>query len=356
MKKLSIFCSLALVLALMAEPVCAQAPQIWMDIDGDGVADDCAGASMMVNGTTTVDVYLNMIPQINIIAVRYMFHWSGECDVQSAPVPCLRVGSTCVGWWDAAAQNKINHTYNCSLFDGYAGVPPDPAIALHRFEVTCTGFGTCEITIDNADVLDWLGTGEYYPDDVGCTINQTDLCEIYYEKYLTCVDLRDVQGREVDYDVCKVIQDEGDCMAAGCTWHNAPSAFPCMLDMCLMDWDGQYGVGIMEFAIFKREQGRGPCPTTHQAEDDLCQMYNNKYQICIEKRNDNRELDYNVCSAIHDAGDCAAAGCTWYNAPSAFPCMLDICLMDWDGINGVGLMDFAIFKREQGRGSCPCSP
>ena len=52
------------------------------------------------------------------------------------------------------------------------------------------------------------------------------------------------------------------------------------------------------------------------------------------------------------------AGCTWYvNSPTnIFPCMLDMCLMDWDGNNGVGAIDFGIFKREQGRGPCPCSP
>ena len=70
-----------------------------------------------------------------------------------------------------------------------------------------------------------------------------------------------------------------------------------------MDWDGNNSsVGPIDFGIFVREQGRGPCPTTHQPEDDLCQMYDNKYQTCVELQNDNREVDYTVCKAIQDEG------------------------------------------------------
>jgi hypothetical protein len=204
-----------------------------------------------------------------------------------------------------------------------------------------------------------------------CSMNQEDtnndgvgnvcdelLCQSYLCRYEGCVMLRDA-GREVDYNVCKAIQVEGACIAAGCTWYKNSStqAYPCMLDLCLMDWDGNNGVSALDFGIFKREQGRS-CPTTHQAGADLCQMYYNQYQTCIEKQKDARELDYNVCKAIQVEGACIAAGCTWYKNSStqAYPCMLDLCLMDWDGTNGVGPLDFGIFKREQGRGNCPCSP
>ena len=117
---------------------------------------------------------------------------------------------------------------------------------------------------------------------------------------------------------------------------------------------------------------------------DLCQSYFDRYRVCVEKRNAGREVDYltckNLCKGL-DVGDCSAAGCDWvdygtstscraseiaceaigctYNLNSAtqkYPCMLDICLMDWDGSNGVGASDKGIFLREQGRGSCPCSP
>jgi hypothetical protein len=132
--------------------------------------------------------------------------------------------------------------------------------------------------------------------------------------------------------------------------------------MCLMDWDGNNSsVGPIDFGIFVREQGRGPCPTTHQPEDDLCQMYDNKYQTCLSLHSAGSEMDYNVCKNLSSQGStiCQNAGCTWYvNSPTnVFPCMLDICLMDWDGNNSsVGAIDFGIFKREQGRGPCPCSP
>jgi hypothetical protein len=195
-------------------------------------------------------------------------------------------------------------------------------------------------------------------DGVGDACDQA-LCRTYLCRYEKCNTLK-AAGREMNYSVCKPIQNEGTCIAAGCTWYKNSStqAYPCMLDMCLMDWDGTNGVGPLDLGIFRREQGRS-CPTTHQSGDDLCQMYYNQYQTCIEKQKDERELDYNnVCKPIQNEGACIAANCTWYKNSStqAYPCMLDICLMDWDGTNGVGTLDFGIFKREQGRGNCPCSP
>jgi predicted outer membrane repeat protein len=180
------------------------------------------------------------------------------------------------------------------------------------------------------------------------------LCQEYCHKCKTCRALQDA-GRKVDYAVCKNLSNQGQsvCEAAGCTWYNAPSAFPCMLDICLMDWDGNSDVGSGDFNIIKREYGRS-CPTIHQPGDDLCQRYYNNYQTCLTKQSEGREVDYNVCKNLSNQGQsvCEAAGCTWYNAPSAFPCMLDICLMDWDGTPSVGGGDFNIIKREYGR-SCP---
>ncbi len=80
-----------------------------------------------------------------------------------------------------------------------------------------------------------------------------DPCQSYHDRYRVCIEKGNA-GREVDYNVCKPIQDEGDCIAAGCTWYvNSPTnVFPCMLDICLMDWDGNNGVGALDFALFKR--------------------------------------------------------------------------------------------------------
>ncbi len=88
-----------------------------------------------------------------------------------------------------------------------------------------------------------------------------DLCDSYFERYRVCVETRDA-SREVDYNVCKEIQEEGDCLAAGCTWYeNLPSqAYPCMLDICFSEVTGDDYSGAMDFAIFKREQGRSGCP------------------------------------------------------------------------------------------------
>jgi hypothetical protein len=185
------------------------------------------------------------------------------------------------------------------------------------------------------------------------------LCQEYCHKCKSCRALQDA-GCEVDYNVCKKLSSRGQtaCEAAGCTWYkNSPTqAYPCMLDMCLMDWDGNNGVGALDDGIFRREMFRYDCSTTYQAETNLCQMYYNKHQSCLALQDAGREVDYDVCKKLSSQGQtaCEAAGCTWYNnSPTqAYPCMLDMCLMDWDGYKGVTILDIAIYKREQGR-SCP---
>jgi hypothetical protein len=195
-------------------------------------------------------------------------------------------------------------------------------------------------------------------DGVGDVCDQA-LCRAYLCRYENCSALK-AAGREVDYNVCKPIQNQQVCIAAGCSWWNSPSAFPCMLDICLMDWDGKSGVGGGDFNLLKREYGRS-CPTTHQPGDNLCQMYYNQYQTCVALDKAGSELDYYVCKGLSgtkspaDKIACENAGCTWYDSPSAFPCMLDICLMNWDVSSGVGGGDFNILKREFGR-SCPYCP
>ena len=209
-------------------------------------------------------------------------------------------------------------------------------------------------------LMDWDGSNGVGALDFGifkreqgrgpCPTPDAPFCQKLFNKYQTCLSLHSA-GSEMDYNVCKNLSSQGStiCQNAGCTWYvNSPTnIFPCMLDMCLMDWDGTNGVGAIDFGIHRREAGRGPCPTTHQAEDDLCQMYDNKYQTCITLQTAGRKVAYNVCKPIEDEGDCTAAGCTWYqNSPNqAYTCMLDICLTDWDGTNGVGALDRGIFKR-----------
>ena len=99
---------------------------------------------------------------------------------------------------------------------------------------------------------------------------------------------------------------------------------------------------------------------TNILAQDPCQSYHDRYRVCVEKENAGREVDYTVCKNLSSSGQsaCEAAGCAWYkNSPTqAFPCMLDICLSEVTGDDYIGAMDFAIFKREQGKSSCPCSP
>jgi hypothetical protein len=95
--------------------------------------------------------------------------------------------------------------------------------------------------------------------------------------------------------------------------------------------------------------------TANDTVDSHCDKLENRLDICLDLMVGGSEIDYNTCKAIQDAGDCIAANCTWYlNSPSnIFPCMLDMPIMDWDKTNldGVGAVDFGIFKREQGRSS-----
>jgi len=85
---------------------------------------------------------------------------------------------------------------------------------------------------------------------------------------------------------------------------------------------------------------------------DLCQKYCNLCEVCIEKQSADREIAYRTCKNIDNPTACEAAGCTWWDAPSAHPCMLDICLADADFDGKVFLGDYAISRREIGRGGC----
>jgi len=219
-----------------------------------------------------------------------------------------------------------------------------------------TDCGDCGFCSMNQEDTDGDGLGDVCDDSP-----YADLCQSYCNLCECCVDLK-VAGREVDYNVCKDLssQGQGVCETAGCTWYlNSPNqVYPCMLDICLLEVTGDDYIGVMDFAIFKREQGRGSCQTIEA--DDLCQMYYEKHLFCLDKQSAGREVDYNVCKDLSSQGQtvCEAAGCTWYlNSPNqVYPCMLDLCLSEVTGDDYIGVMDFVIFKREQGRGSCPCSP
>jgi hypothetical protein len=170
MKKLSMFCGTALLFALMAGSV--GATSLWIDINDDGVADDCAGASMMVNDTMTVKVYLDASDRTaDVVTVGFKFHWYGDCDI---PMPQAYLKTTVPGGpWDAAFSHKTDSTWDCGVFEFVWGVPPGPAILLFSFEVTCTDVGACTITIDDIQMADTDGDCIEILDDVSCDIEQT---------------------------------------------------------------------------------------------------------------------------------------------------------------------------------------
>ena len=87
--------------------------------------------------------------------------------------------------------------------------------------------------------------------------------------------------------------------------------------------------------------------------DDLCQKYHSLYRTCVEKQNAGREIDYETCKGYSDPTNCVNNGCTWWDAPSADPCMLDICLTEVTGDGKVKLGDLGILMRELGRTGCP---
>lgn len=71
-------------------------------------------------------------------------------------------------------------------------------------------------------------------------------------------------GAEMDYDICKGLSgtktptDQAACLAAGCYWYDAPSAFPCQLKVPILDFDKALpdATGGGDFNILKREFGR----------------------------------------------------------------------------------------------------
>jgi hypothetical protein len=125
-----------------------------------------------------------------------------------------------------------------------------------------------------------------------------------------------------------------------------------MLDICLSESTGAGDIGGGDFNILKREFGRFDCPAIEAG--DLCQRYYQRYLICRDKQSAGREVDYNVCKGLSSLGQtaCEAAGCSWWNSPSAYPCMLDICLSESTGDGNISGGDFNILKREFGRYNC----
>ena len=210
----------------------------------------------------------------------------------------------------------------------------------------CGDCGFCSINQEDTD-NDGLG-------DVCDDSPYIDLCQKYCNLCEVCIEQQSA-GREINYRTCKKIDNPTACEAAGCIWWDAPSAYPCMLDICLTDVTGDGNVFSGDYAISMRELGRSGCPGA--GSSDLCQKYHNIYEICIELGNAGRELDYLTCRGLSSAGKeaCEAAGCTWWDAPSANPCMLDICLTDVTGDGNVFSGDYAISRREIGRGGCPQS-
>ena len=77
MKKLSIFCGIALLFALMSGPAYAQS--FGLDIDGDGVIDDPCETTIFTSETIQVDTYLFWpTDRPNVVAIDYQFHWDSD--------------------------------------------------------------------------------------------------------------------------------------------------------------------------------------------------------------------------------------------------------------------------------------
>ena len=93
-----------------------------------------------------------------------------------------------------------------------------------------------------------------------------DLCEKIKSKHQTCLE-KQSEGRELDYDVCKVYTDQTSCEGAKCAWNDKSppeGAGKCVIDICLTDVlsgsanDGR--VTTQDYGVLKAEFGRSGCP------------------------------------------------------------------------------------------------
>jgi hypothetical protein len=202
-----------------------------------------------------------------------------------------------------------------------------------------------------------------------CSMNQEDtnndgvgdvcdpsLCRAYLCRYENCISLQ-ASGRNVDYNDCKALTNQGEdvCKAAGCYWN--PTSLPngaCIVDTCLSNADFNNAVDGADLAVYKKELFRVDCACSPTG--DLCQKYLALYNCCVDLYSVGRNVDYGACKALTNQGKdvCEQAGCYWN--PTGLPngaCVVDICLSNSDFNSAVDGQDLAVYKKELFRVDCP---
>ena len=90
-----------------------------------------------------------------------------------------------------------------------------------------------------------------------------NLCEKYFYLYNYCVDSYR-GGRNVDYNACKALTNQGEsvCEAAGCYWNPyvLPSPGACVIDICQSNANFDGAVDGQDLAVYKKELFRVDCP------------------------------------------------------------------------------------------------
>jgi len=102
---------------------------------------------------------------------------------------------------------------------------------------------------------------ELYRVDCACN-SGGDLCQRYLALYNCCMDL-DSAGRNVDYNACRALTNQGKsvCEAAGCYWNSKglPNG-ACIVDICLSDYNVNNQIDGIDLALYKNEIYRINCP------------------------------------------------------------------------------------------------
>ncbi len=184
-------------------------------------------------------------------------------------------------------------------------------------------------------------------------------CYEYWSKYQCCVDLRDVQGRNVDLADCISYTNSTDCNNANCYWNTQglPPPGVCTVDICLADADFSGRISGADLTVLKKDLGRVSCPCGSDS-DDLCQKYFDKYTCCVDLSNAGSNVDIGVCAGYTNSTSCADTDCYWntQGLPAPGVCTVDICRADNDFSGRITGSDLTVLKKELGRVSCPCNP
>ena len=181
------------------------------------------------------------------------------------------------------------------------------------------------------------------------------LCDIYQEKFAVCYFLKNIIGRNLNYDDCDTYTNETDCENAECYWNTQglPSPGVCTVDICRADNDFSGRITGGDLTLLKRDLGRVDCPCGPYSED-LCLKYLEKYNCCITLYPPYSPYDY--CTYTNQTA-CENAGCYWntQGLPPPGVCTVDLCLADSDFSGRITGGDLEVMKKELGRVSCPFS-